>query len=308
MALLECVPNISEGRRLDVVERLATGSLVPGVRELDRASDPDHNRSVFTWVGEPEPLAAAAVALARLARDTIDLGQHQGVHPCLGALDVVPFVPLAGALSGALSGAPMALAIAAARKTARAIAEEVGVPTFLYGHAASDPSRASLAGYRRGGDAAPDFGGPLHPTAGAVLVGARNPLVAFNVALDTAELTAAREIASRIRETAAGGLPGVRALGFSLESRGCVQVSVNLVDARATSLAQLVDRIRREAERLGIAVGPSELVGLATEDAVRGASAAALGLPGLDPRQLLEHHLAQLAALPPEPSATSGGP
>ncbi|HUP25283.1 MAG TPA: glutamate formimidoyltransferase [Thermoanaerobaculia bacterium] len=305
MALLECVPNVSEGRDQARLDRLVAAAAVEGVRPLDRSSDPDHHRAVLTWVGEAAPLIEAACRLCHRALDEIDLRTHRGAHPRLGAVDVVPFVPLLGT--------PMALAVETARAAGAAIAERCGLPVMLYEAAASDPTRRDLARHRRGGLAAlsarmtngewpPDFGPSTpHPTAGVVCVGARVPLVAFNVLLDTAEVETAREIARRIRAATPGGLSGVKAIGLYLESRGCAQVSVNLVDCQRTTLGALVRRVRDEARALGARVSTTELVGLAPLGSVLDAAAAELLLPGLEERQILESRLLDPNETPHEP-------
>jgi glutamate formiminotransferase len=295
VGLLECVPNVSEGRDQARLDRLIAASSVPGVRWLDRSSDPDHHRAVLTMMGEAEPLVEAACRLCECALREIDLRLHRGVHPRLGAVDVVPFVPVLGT--------PMAEAVAAARDAGAAIASRCEQPVMLYEHAAAEPGRRDLARHRRGGLPAlaermasgewpADFGPPVpHPTAGVVCVGARTPLVAFNLLLGTGEVAAAREIARRIRASTAGGLPGVKAIGLYLESRGRAQVSVNLVDPAQTDLGALVRRVREEAHGLGTTVDACELVGLAPLAAVLGAAAADLALPGLGEHQILERRL-----------------
>jgi glutamate formiminotransferase len=293
--VLECVPNVSEGRDEERLERLETAARVAGVRLLDRSSDRDHHRAVLTWIGETTALVEAAVGLCRAAVAEIDLRSHRGVHPRVGAVDVVPFVPLLGA--------PMSVAVAAARAAGAAIAARCGVPVLLYGEAASDADRRELAHHRRGGldglasrmatgEWPPDFGPPQpHPSAGVVCVGARTPLVAFNLLLDTAEVAIAREIARRIRAATTGGLPGVRAIGLYLESRRRAQVSVNVVDCERTTLRALVQRVRDEARSLGAGVAATELVGLAPLAAVLDAAASELALPRLLERQILERRL-----------------
>jgi glutamate formiminotransferase len=295
VALLECVPNVSEGRDPSRLDRMVAAAAVDGVRWLDRSSDADHHRSVWTWVGEAAALIEAACRLCEAGVREIDLRVHSGVHPRLGAVDVVPFVPVLGT--------PMPVAIATARAAGAAIAARCGLPVLLYGAAATAPQRRSLAGYRRGGLAAlaarmssgecpPDFGpAQPHPSAGVVCVGARPPLIAFNLELDTADAAIAREIARRIRATAAGGLPGVQAIGLHLPSRGLAQVSVNVVDPERTTLRDLVRRVRDEAGSLGVEIRGAELVGLAPLGAVLDAAAAELGLRLLPPAQILERRL-----------------
>jgi glutamate formiminotransferase len=282
--LLECVPNVSEGRRPEVVARLAAAvTAVPGVRLLDVSSDPDHNRSVLTLTGEPGDLRAALLALYESALREIDLTRHSGVHPRVGAVDVVPFVPL--------GDTSMKEAVAAAEALASEVAERFGLPVYLYEQAARRPERRRLADIRRGGfegfparmaDPAwvPDLGpAGVHPTAGVTVIGARFFLIAFNVLLETADAAIAKAIARKVRESG-GGLPAVRAMGVYLESRGRAQVSMNLVDFRQTSVLAAFHRVRQEAEALGTGVLESELIGLMPEDAVMGVVAEALKLPG----------------------------
>lgn len=284
MPLLECVPNVSEGRRPEVMARLvAAVTSVLGVRLLDVSCDPDHNRSVLTLTGEPGDLRAALLALYESALREIDLTRHSGVHPRVGAVDVVPFVPL--------GDTPMKEAVAAAEALASEVAERFGLPVYLYEQAARKPERRRLADIRRGGFEslparmadpawAPDFGPPrVHPTAGATVIGARFFLIAFNVVLETADVAIAKAIARKVRESG-GGLPAVRAMGVHLESRGRAQVSMNLVDFRQTSVLAAFHRVREEAEALGTRVLESELIGLMPEAAVEGLVAEALKLPG----------------------------
>jgi glutamate formiminotransferase len=263
-----CVPNISEGRDAAVIEAIA--SAVGAAELVDVHADPDHHRAVFTLLGPAAAVERDVLALARRAIGLIDLAQHRGVHPRLGAVDVVPFVPV--------GGAPMADAVAAAHRAGRALAAEHGLPVFFYGAAATRPDRRELpalratareerAGPPRDLPGAPDLG-PVrpHPTAGVTVVGARGPLIAFNAMLDTADVEVARAIARAVRE-AGGGLPRVRALGFSLERRGCAQVSMNLLDHRVTSPAAVAARVEAEAARRGTRVREYELVGCAPADA-----------------------------------------
>ncbi|MEO6192923.1 MAG: glutamate formimidoyltransferase [Thermoanaerobaculia bacterium] len=297
MLPLECVPNVSEGRRPEAVARLAAAaSSPPGVRLLDVSSDPDHNRSVLTLAGEPGGLHQGLLALYEAALAEIDLTRHQGVHPRVGAVDVVPFVPL--------GDTPMAAAVAAAGRLAPEVARRFGLPVYLYERAARRPERTALANirgnHRRGGFEglaerlsdpawAPDFGpSRVHPTAGATVIGARFFLIAFNAVLATADVTAARAIARRVRESG-GGLPAVRAMGVHLASRGLAQVSMNLVDYRRTPVARALERVEEEAAALGTRVVETEIVGLVPAEAVRGVAWEALKLPG--PAVTLEDRL-----------------
>ncbi|HEY3571328.1 MAG TPA: glutamate formimidoyltransferase [Thermoanaerobaculia bacterium] len=282
MPLLETVPNLSEGRRPEVVARLAAAaSSGPGVRLLDFSSDPDHNRSVLTLAGEPEGLHQGLLALYEAAIAEIDLNRHQGVHPRIGAVDVTPFVPL--------GDTPMEVAVAAANRLAPVVAR-LGLPVYLYERAARRPERTLLADIRRGGFEglaarladpawAPDFGpSHPHPTAGATVIGARFFLIAFNAVLATADVSVARAIARRVRESG-GGLPAVRAMGVHLASRDLAQVSMNLVDYRRTPILTALRRVEAEAAAMGTGVIETEVIGLIPEAAVRGVSAADLKLP-----------------------------
>lgn len=275
--VLESVPNFSEGRRLEIFQGLVEcAETSPGVRLLDASRDPDHHRSVLTLVGDPEPLTSSMLNLYEYALENINLQRHRGAHPRIGAVDVVPFVPLAGS--------SMETAVQTARGLGRRVAERFGLPVYLYEEAALRPRRRALPELRRGGldglaerlaDTAwaPDFGPPrLHPTAGATAVGARFFLIAVNSVLDTEDPEVARQIARRVRESG-GGLPAVRALGIDLPSRRRVQVSMNLVDYRRTSLGTLLAEVRRRAEARGVEVVETEIVGLVPETALAEAAA-----------------------------------
>jgi glutamate formiminotransferase len=303
--LVECVPNVSEGRRPEVVDQIAAAFAGPEVLVLDRSSDPDHNRTVLTLAGPGPALVEAAVAGALACARLIDLTRHHGVHPRMGALDVLPFVPLGRAtvLRGAAD--PDLDCAALALRAGRRIAEEAGIPVHLYGAAARRPERAALPAVRgRGfeaalrsarqapGDAAPDFGGPgPHPTAGATAVGAREVLVAYNVDLAGADLELARRIASAVRERD-GGLPAVRAMGVALEGRGLVQVSMNLLDYRVTPPAAAFAAVADLAARAGARVVRSEVVGLLPAAALAGTDPADLRLDAAG--LLLEQRLARV--------------
>jgi glutamate formiminotransferase len=284
---LETVPNFSEGR--DPVTIEAIGAAFGGVRLLDVHSDADHNRSVFTVVGDDEPLVDSLLDAIAVARDRIDLGRHEGAHPRIGAADVVPLVPLAP------DG--MERAKAAALRVAERVGE-LGLPVFLYGELAGGKGPAffrhggteGLAA-RLAGGLTPDFGPrELHPTAGCVLVGARRPLIAFNVDLSGATLEDARSIASAVRERD-GGFPGVRALGLELPGAGRVQVSMNVEDWEAAALHEIVARIEAEADALGAGVERAELVGLMPAGAAAAAAGSALRIDGFDRSRLIEVRL-----------------
>jgi glutamate formiminotransferase len=314
--LVECVPNVSEGRRQEVVDELvaAFAGADPGVLVLDRSSDPDHNRTVITLAGPGPALVDAAVAGARACARLIDLNRHRGVHPRMGALDVLPFVPLGEATRLAGAGDPDLDCAALAERAGRRIAADAGGPVYLYGAAARRPERAALPAVRGRGfealrdalgppgatgspgdhpDRAPDFGGPgLHPTAGATAVGAREILVAYNVDLAGAELDLARRIAAAVRERD-GGLPAVRAMGVALNERGLAQVSMNLLDYRVTPPAVAFAAVAELAGRAGARVEASEIVGLVPAAALAGVDPADLRLRGDVSERLLENRLAR---------------
>jgi len=288
MPLLESVPNVSEGRDCGVIDAVAAAFAARG-RVLDTHSDADHHRSVFTIVAEPDDLVESLLAGIAKAAELIDLRDHDGIHPRIGAADVVPVVPLrAGELE---------LAQDAARTLGRRVGEELGLPVFLYG--ASGGGRRP-AFFRRGGPAElqrrvdagelrPSFGPDrLDPSAGGVLIGARPLLIAFNLDLGTGGLDDANAIAAAVRESG-GGMRGVQALGLLLPASGRVQVSLNVIDVDAAPLVDVVDRVRDLAAQRGVEVGPSELVGLLPEAAV--APAAALGLAELPDDRVLERRL-----------------
>jgi len=289
---LMAVPNCSEGRDPDRIADLVATTQVPGVRLLDVHSDADHNRTVITLAGDGSALVDAGVALAMRCRDLIDLRRHEGVHPFVGALDVLPFV--------GLRPSAMPAAVAAARASAARIGAEAGIPCLLYGAAAGTgrerPARLRAAGLgaldraMRAGEVQSDAGPHVpHHSAGVVLVGARGPLIAWNVWLPGASLDDARAIAGAVREGGdGGGLPAVRALGLLCPRTGLAQVSMNVEDYRRTPLLAVVERVRREAAARGLVAGDSELVGLVPRAALAGASPGELGLPRLLPGQVIE--------------------
>jgi len=293
MPLIECVPNVSEGRRSDVIAALGAAVAVPGVHVLDQSSDPSHNRTVYTFVGEPVPLQGAVLRLFGVAVDAIDLRLHDGVHPRMGAVDVVPFIPL--------SGATLQDCIQLATSTAALVAERFGVPVFLYEDAAANDERRSLSEIRRGGpngvalrmkQAAwrPDFGPDApHPTAGATAIGARPILIAYNINLASNRLGVARRVASAIRASG-GGLPHVKALGMQLDS-GIVQVSMNLTNYKETSMTTVFDAVTREAAQDGVRVLESEIVGLLPADALPPDPGRRLKLRQKDFDKVLERRL-----------------
>ena len=288
--MLESVPNFSEGRDRATIDAIGE-ALAASARLLDVHSDVDHNRSVFTLVGSEDQLVAALVGGVAVARERIDLRAHEGAHPRIGAADVVPVVPVVAG--------DMERAVACARELARRIGQELELPVFVYGELA--PGRGP-AFFRRGGPAglqqrldqgelAPDFGPPrLDERAGGVVVGARRPLVAFNVNLRGATVEVAKEIASVVRERD-GGFPGVRALGLDLPRAGVAQVSMNIEDWEAAALHEIVARIDTEAQGRGAEVLGSELVGLLPAGAAAAAAGAALRIDGFDASRVLELRL-----------------
>ncbi len=291
--LFEAVPNFSEGRDAQKISRIADSvRAVPGISVLNLHSDPDHNRSVLTFAGEQEPLLRASVVLARTCAAEIDLDSQRGVHPRMGALDVLPFVPL----GSPLSEATLEDAARLARATGEAIGS-LGIPVYLYGAAASAPHRANLADVRQGGYEGlsarisdpmwrPDFGPEKLPaSSGAVAVGARPFLVAFNAYLDTDDVEVARAVAGEVRERD-GGLPGVKALG--LEVGGRAQVSMNLTDLGRTSVPGALEAVRRSARKRGARVEQTELVGLLPMTAILEAARYYLALPELAPEDIVE--------------------
>jgi glutamate formiminotransferase/formiminotetrahydrofolate cyclodeaminase len=292
-SLVECIANYSEARRPEVVEAImGTISGVPGVRLLDRHSDLDHNRTVLTFVGEPQAVEEAAFRSIAKAAELINLDQHTGEHPRIGATDVVPFVPL--------SGVTMADCVAIARRLGRRVGEELGIPVYLYEEAATRPERQNLENLRRGQYEAlktemgvkperdPDFGPHRVGPAGATVIGARQPLVAFNVYLATDALSIAKKIAKTVRNSS-GGFRYVKALGVLVEGRA--QVTMNLTNYHGTPVALVVEAIRREAARYGVAVHHTELVGLIPQEALVEAAVWYLQLDQFEKSQILESRL-----------------
>lgn len=292
--IVESVPNVSEGRRGDVVESLADALRgVAGVALLHVHPDPDHNRTVYTVAGEPDPLLGALEELYARALDSVDLRRHKGVHPRIGAVDVCPFVPLPA------FGSSMAGCVDLSRRLAETVAQRFDLPVFLYRESAVEARRADLAAIRRGefeGLAAklqrpewrPDHGPARpHPSGGATAIGARGPLIAYNVVLDSEDVGLAREIARRVRESS-GGLRGIKAMGVLLGSRRLVQVSMNVERPDETPVHVAVDAVREAAAERGADVLETELVGLAPLETALAAARRYLQLPELDSEQILE--------------------
>ena len=294
--IVECVPNFSEGRNQTTVRALVHAvESVPGVWLLDQTMDRDHHRSVLSFAGEPDAVAEAAFRAIRVATDLIDLRKHKGVHPRVGATDVVPFVPL--------RGATMQDCIHLAKRLGQQVGTELEIPVFLYEHAALHRDHAPLESVRRGGlrglafrmasdpDWTPDFGPPhLHKTAGAIVIGARPPLIAFNVNLRSTDLALAQSIAKNIRQSN-GGLPHLKAIGVELASRQLVQVAMNLTDYVITPIHVALEAVRTRAAEQGVAIAGSEVIGLVPQAALVQAAAHGLVLEQFDATQVLEMRL-----------------
>lgn len=294
--LVECVPNFSEGRKIETVARLSEAiQSVETACVLDTHIDPDHNRSVITFVAEPDFIVEAAVRAVGLAAKLIDMRTHSGVHPRLGATDVLPFVPI--------SGVTMKDCVTLAHQAGERIASELAIPVFFYEQAAMKPERVNLEDVRRGAlellreqialepDRAPDIG-PLrvHETAGAIAIGARPFLIAFNINLRTTDVSIARKIA-RVVRARHGGLPFVKALGFELSTRGLVQVSMNIVNYEVTGITQAYDAVRRETERAGVEIVSAEIVGLVPEKALDRSAEYFQKVENFSEDKIFEHRL-----------------
>jgi glutamate formiminotransferase len=294
--MIEAIPNVSEGRDASFIRRVEDSILsVPGVLLLGSAPDPDHNRTVFTYAASSAgPLIAATRSLFELALRQVDLRTQQGEHPRVGAVDVIPFVPLAGST--------MEECVDMARAVGSLIASEFQVPVFLYEYASNDPSRRTLPELRSGGlsrltekmssdEWRPDYGPPHpHETAGASIVGARRPLIAFNVQLASDDLDAAAAIARAVRESS-GGLAALRAIPIRLSSRGVVQVSMNLVDYGRTSLWEAYQAVSREAEARGIQILSSEIIGFVPAEALFASAAEAMRIENFSSDLVLENRI-----------------
>lgn len=294
-ALIECVPNISEGRRLDVVTAIVDAvKATPGLKWLDQTSDPDHNRSVLTFLGEPAVLVEAIRTLYREVSKHIDLTSHEGGHPRMGAVDVVPFIPIADCT--------MADCVALAKQVGELVATEFGVPVVLYEEAAAAPHRKNLADVRKGQfeglteklakpEWTPDFGPAApHASLGATAIGAREALIAYNVYLNTSDLKVANEIAKAVRGSS-GGLAHVKGMGLYTEERNQVQVSMNLVNYRKNPIYRVFELIKVEARRWGVSVVGSEIVGLVPQDALLETAAYYLQVEGYNPAMVLENKI-----------------
>lgn len=294
--LVGAVPNFSEGRRADVIEAIVGALRVPGARVVYAEADPDHNRLDTTVLGAPKAVRASAMAGASVAARLIDMFEHRGGHPRMGAVDVIPFMPV--------GGVPMDECVALARDFGQELAETLGIPVYLYDRAAMSPERVSLAEVRKGefeglrdavanGERLPDFGPHEIGRAGATAVGARKPLVAFNVYLDGTDEAAAKEIARDVRESS-GGLPALRAIAFRVPERGgIVTVSMNLVDHEITGLRAAFDAVAARADAHGMKIAETEIVGLAPASALAAGDVEYLRLEGFEPeKQILERLVA----------------
>ncbi|MCH7614958.1 MAG: glutamate formimidoyltransferase [Nitrospinae bacterium] len=294
--IIECVANCSEGRNIETIHALAHAiNTVKDVSLLDQHRDFDHHRCVLTFAGSSEGVAQAALELVKTSTRLIDMCQHSGQHPRIGATDVLPFIPL--------DDATMSQCVDLAKSVGKRIGDELEIPVFLYEEACDQSYRKSLEAIRRGGlpdlasrmesDPAwlPDFGPEHpHPTAGAIAVGARHPLIAYNIVLNTSNLAIAQAIAKVIRASS-GGLPAVKALGLELKTQGLVQVSMNLTNYRNTSLHVVFEKVKEEAEQRGVSIKGSELVGLIPQEAATQAAAYDLKCDSLDSDHILESRL-----------------
>ncbi len=293
--IVECVPNFSEGRRGEVIEAISEAIReVPGVKLLDCQSNPSHNRSVLTFVGEPEAVKEAAFRGAKRAAELINMEEHRGEHPRIGAADVIPFIPI--------SGVTMEECVELARELGRRIAEELEIPVYLYEEAATRPERRNLAAIRKGGyeglreeitrpERHPDFGEPrMHPTAGATVVGARPPLIAFNINLNTSDVRIAKRIAKAIRGSS-GGFRDVKALGITIEERELAQVTINMCNYKTAPLYRVFEVVKAEAARYGVDIIGSEIVGLVPVDALIDVVEYYLRLEDFQKDQVLEKRL-----------------
>ena len=289
--IVECIPNISEGRRLQVVEEIiAEVRQVAGVTLLDYSSNADHNRTVISLIGEPENVLEAAWRLINKAAEAIDLDQHQGEHPRMGATDVVPFVPV--------QGITMEECIELAKTLGERVGRELSIPVYLYEKAATRPERRNLADVRRGQyeglkesvrtpERTPDYGPSVLGKAGAIAIGARPPLVAFNVNLGTTNIEIGKAIAKGIRGSS-GGFVNVKALGIDLSEQGIVQISMNMVDTEETPLYRAMEFIKTEAAHFGVPIVGSEIVGLVPLNAMMDVATYYLGLHDFSSEQILE--------------------
>lgn len=297
--IIECVPNFSEGRRPEIIDQIVAAiTAVEGTYLLDREMDADHNRAVITFIGSPDAVKAGAFAGIARATELIDMNKHSGEHPRLGATDVCPFIPLVGA--------GIDECVILAKELGRKVADELKIPVYLYENAAAKPQRENLAVIRKGEyegikaemgtnpERDPDIGeAKMHPTAGAIVIGARMPLVAYNIYLNTRDLSVAKKIAKAIRSRS-GGFQYCKALGFDIQDRAMVQVSMNLTNYLKTPIFRVFDTVKREAERYGTSVYSSEIVGLTPQQALVDCAEYFLQLEEFSTDQLVETHLLKL--------------
>jgi len=294
--IIECVPNCSEGRNKEVIEYIADAvRAVPGVTIMDYSSDESHNRSVFTIVGDPDQMGEAAFQFAKACVEKIDMRKHEGAHPRMGAVDVIPFTPV--------KEVSMEECVELSKKVAQRIWEELGMPVTLYEESASAPHRRNLAAIRKGQFEGmneklkdpqwyPDYGNhEIHPTAGLVAVGARFPLVAFNINLSTSDVEIANKIAKTIRESS-GGLKWIKAIGVMLEERNVAQVSINMINYTKTPMYRVFETVRFEAARYGVSIIGSEVIGIVPMNAMIDAAEYYLKVENFDKEnQIMEKHL-----------------
>ena len=295
--IVECIPNFSEGRNIDTINEIKKAiNDVKGVLLLEHSADYDHNRSVFTFLGSMEDVFEAMFNAAKVAVNRIDLTKHKGEHPRIGAVDVVPFVPI--------QNVSMEECVELSKKLANRVYSELNLPVYLYENSASAPHRRNLADIRRGNFEGllekmkddkwlPDYGTTPHPTAGAVAMGARKPLIAFNMQLNTSDVHIAMKIAKKIRESS-GGFKCVKALGIMLETKNISQVSVNMTDYTVTSLYEVFEAVSKEAEKYGYEVISSELIGLTPARAFIDTAAQYLKLENYSYKKIIESHLFNL--------------
>jgi len=293
--LVECVPNFSEGRREKVIKAIVDAGRSEGVKILDIESDADHNRMLTTIVGEPKAVFESAWEMIKKATELIDMEKHQGEHPRIGSTDVVPFIPVANVI--------MEECVQLAKHLGKKVADELKIPVYLYEAAATRPNRVNLANIRTGEyeglkkeistspDRKPDFGpAKMHPTAGAIVIGARKFLIAYNVNLDSKDIQIAKNIAKLVREKD-GGFPAVKAMGFEIKDKGFVQVSMNLCDFEKTNMDKVFTKIKEEAEKRGVKVLGSEIYGMVPKAALEGINIEELQLIGFKKEQILEERL-----------------
>ncbi len=294
--IVECIPNFSEGRRHEVIDQILQEIRdVSGVKLLDHSSDASHNRSVVTFIGSPEQVKEAAFRAARKASLLIDMDLHQGEHPRMGATDVIPFIPV--------SGVSMQECVELTGQLGQRMGDELGIPVYLYEESATRPERKNLANVRKGqyeglkeaireAERRPDFGPQELPKAGATAVGARHPLIAYNINLGTSDVNIAKQIAKAIRGSS-GGFSSVKALGVMIEESNAAQVTINMCNYKEVPLYRVFEAVKSEAARYGINVTGSEIVGLAPQEALIEAAKFYLRLEGFERRQVLENRIAE---------------